>query len=539
MTPVHPMSRKVSAGQHTLTVLLLCVLAMVARWQIVTLDFNSLLTSYLADDAFYYYKIAANIFLQHRISYDGEGLANGFHPLWMTLIVPFYTPGHDGADFVARVQWLMLALHLLAIVVLYLTVLRLRGGWLVAMLASAILCLHSTFVDMQMNGLETSLNMLVLLLLLNAFLTVWLQPLGALRRYVFFGFIAAAAFLTRTDNAITLVLLFAALAWQARGALVQVWPRLFLAGLVALLLVSPWLLWNQLQFGSMVQSSGKVESIHWGEPHFSLGATVYRLLLTPMAVYSHLQDTARLFIAAVPSALALQSALLLAAGALLCWQLLSARNPFPVLRALAVFCLAVFAVFCYNAGMRSFVRIWYHMPVGLVLVLLLAAVAIRWRDQRWPLAGLLLSVVAVLSLHSPAKLPGVAAERSPHFVVADWLNTNTPADAVIGSMNSGILSYLVQRKVVNLDGVVDHRSLRAHWQKRQPEYLRERGIGYLVDNAGALAIFCRDNTLYRCEQVFAFGDPRNPSRVMQVVPLNAEELPPVPAVSTEKAVTGP
>src|SRR5690606_18490820 len=95
--------------------------------------------------------------------------------------------------------------------------------------------------------------------------------------------------------------------------------------------------------------------------------------------------------------------------------------------------------------------------------------------------------------------------------------THTPPDAVIGSMNSGVLSYLVHRKVINLDGVVDARSMRAHWEKRQPEYIHERGIDYLVDNDGGLQFFCRDNPLHTCVPVFSFGDVRNSNKVMHVV----------------------
>lgn len=501
--------------QHALTLLALLALAAVARIRIVLLDFNSLLTSYLADDAFYYYKIAANLFTFGRITYDGEQLSNGFHPLWLVLITPLYTGEHAGADFVARVQWLMLGLHLLTVIALYFTLLRVRSGWWVATIVTAVFCVHSTFIDMQLNGLETSLNTLVLLVLFNAFLTVFLQPQTLLRRYVFFGVMSGAAFLTRTDNAITLLLLYAVLAWQSRQALLPVWPRLFASGVVAVMVVAPWLLWNQLQFGSMVQSSGKVETILWGVPQFSLASTVYRLLLTPMAVYSHLQDSAKLFVSPAMN-LALQSIVLLLGGAVVVWRLCG-RHSAPSLRALALFCLAVFAVFCYSAGMRSFVRTWYHIPVGLVLLLLVAGLLTMWRERRWVAGLLLVWLSSVLWLHSPAKLPGTAVERSPHFVVMDWIHANTPADAVIGSMNSGILSYLVQRKVVNLDGVVDHRSLQAHWQKRHADYIRERDIGYLVDNAGALAIFCKENPRYRCERVFAYGDTRNPALVVKVV----------------------
>src|SRR6218665_961051 len=119
---------------HVLTLTALLALAVVARLRLTMLDFNSLLTSYLTDDAFYYYKIAANISNLHRITYDGEQLSNGFHPLWLAIITPFYTPINDGVDFVYRVQWIMLCCALLTVVALYFTVLRLRAGWLGAVI---------------------------------------------------------------------------------------------------------------------------------------------------------------------------------------------------------------------------------------------------------------------------------------------------------------------------------------------------------------------------------------------------------------------
>jgi hypothetical protein len=201
---------------HVLTLLALLVAAAMARLRVTMLDFNSLLTSYLQDDAFYYYKVASNIFSLHRITYDGEQLSNGFHPLWLALISFFYTPTNDGVDFVYRVQWIMFFCALLTVVALYFTLTRLRAGWFCSVIVTAVFCVHSTFVDMQMNGLETSLNTLMLLLLFNAFLTIFLNPQVPINRYIYFGVVAAAAFLVRTDNGIALLLLFLALAWISR-----------------------------------------------------------------------------------------------------------------------------------------------------------------------------------------------------------------------------------------------------------------------------------------------------------------------------------
>jgi hypothetical protein len=502
--------------RHFFTVLVLMALAVAARIKVTMLDFNSLLTYYLADDAFYYYKIAENIFNWHRITYDGEQLSNGFHPLWLALITLFYTPLNDGLDFVYRVQWVMFFISILTVIALYFTLLRLRASWFVSAIVTAVFCVHSTFVDMQMNGLETSLNTLVLLLLLNVFLKVYLESLSSYWHYAWLGFIAAAAFLTRTDNAITLLLLFTLLAWEHRKHFIVLMPRFLLAGSIALLIAAPWLLWNQINFGSMIQSSGKVETILWGEPVFSWGDKLYRLIFTPMRLYDNLQDFAKLFISPVGN-MAWMSALFLGSWLLLMLLMLRRKHS-PSMRALACFCIAVMAVFCYHAGFRSFVRTWYHIPVGLVALLSVAGLGI-WLESvtKFSRFLLLLWLASVLWLHSPTKLPGAATEQSAHRVVADWINSETPPNAVVGSMNSGVLGYLAHRKVINLDGVVDYRSMQAHWQKNRHAYIHERGIHFLVDNDGALVLFCSENPLHTCETVLTFGNKFRPSKVVKIV----------------------
>jgi hypothetical protein len=71
--------------------------------------------------------------------------------------------------------------------------------------------------------------------------------------------------------------------------------------------------------------------------------------------------------------------------------------------------------------------------------------------------------------------------------------------------------------VINLDGVMDLRSLQAHWQKNETAYVHERGIDYLVDNDGALQLFCAPNAYHECETVFSYGDPKHPNKVVKLV----------------------
>lgn len=56
--------------------------------------------TFYEDDAFYYFQIARNIVTHHGSSFDGLHLTNGYHPLWMLVIVPLMFLAHGKAFFV-------------------------------------------------------------------------------------------------------------------------------------------------------------------------------------------------------------------------------------------------------------------------------------------------------------------------------------------------------------------------------------------------------------------------------------------------------
>jgi hypothetical protein len=65
--------------------------------------------------------------------------------------------------------------------------------------------------------------------------------------------------------------------------------------------------------------------------------------------------------------------------------------------------------------------------------------------------------------------------------VALWLKEHTPKDARIGMFQSGTSSYLSERTVINLDGVVNGEALSAMLGKRMLSYIASEGISYIAD----------------------------------------------------------
>ena len=74
---------------------------------------------------------------------------------------------------------------------------------------------------------------------------------------------------------------------------------------------------------------------------------------------------------------------------------------------------------------------------------------------------------------------------SPSLVMLDILGQLPPFERV-GVFNSGFVKYFTDRRVINLDGLVNNEVLSYYERKEGLKYFHERKIGWLVDNQGYL-----------------------------------------------------
>ena len=64
-------------------ILLLNVVILFSHQSVVLNWFNT-------DDAFYYFKVAQNIVEGQGVSFDGIARTNGYHPLWLIVLLPIF-----------------------------------------------------------------------------------------------------------------------------------------------------------------------------------------------------------------------------------------------------------------------------------------------------------------------------------------------------------------------------------------------------------------------------------------------------------------
>jgi hypothetical protein len=499
-----------AAKEKTILFFFIFCAAVILRLYIVTLDMNILLDQGLVqDDAFYYYVIARNIIEHAHSSFDGINLTNGYHPLWQAICLPvfYYFQG----DTAIRVMLVIASFFdLLALVVFYKILCRSLNNHYVVLVGVAILAFHGAIIRTWFNGLETALSIFSLSLLLHQFLLIRNSDSSVFKEHVWLGFIAAIAFLSRTDNAIIILCLFAFLYLPPLFTRKEVKCAL-VTSIVFITLVIPWLAWNIINFGSIVQISGQIQDNTW-----LLNAAPVELSIPQQIIYGILKSIAPIKIVFEkmfsPGFLPILPGYIYFFVFLLSLGYAQAKHP-PLRKNIylfAPFIVGVIILFLYHAGVRHFVRGWYNAPFLLVLILLLCflldTIKINALKHGHKIIFFII-LTLLLTFYSPysyTKRPK-DLHLDDRVAIAGWINTNTPTTAIIGAANAGIMGYYTQRIVVNLDGVVNEGAFRARINNRLQLYIKDERIDYLADHKGSVSHLCKTNPYYNCTRVDNLG----------------------------------
>ncbi len=477
---------------------LLAALAVVGLgWLVVLVVWSAAPYAASFDDAYYYFTIGRNWANGHASTFDLLDRTNGYHPLWQLVSIVPYALGLDGTAAVRTLLVTQLALWLGAWWLVIDHVSEAVDGWPAlgedraakrwcegAMVVVLVALAANPFVfKMVVNGLESGLVVPV-----GALLCWWsirfrgrFVSRASRRQRLLGGALLALAFLSRTDAVILIAAVGASclLDGGTRRAPVPLARRaLRTAELLAIpaVVIGAYLVANQVWFDTPLQISG----------------TVKRLPLTP----------ARVVLALVWAAVA-------------CAVLVLARRPVRagskarrVRRFLsdtswyAAFCVGLLG---YYSTLQSVPYLWYFAPLALegTWVALLfaadlaegaiadaraesAAEAPLPLSARLPVAILAVPFVVALvwSIGSYVD-PGARALMVHDAATGRWIDHNLPASARVASWDAGVIGYFSNRRVVNLDGVVNSKAYYDAAQAgRVDEFLNARGIRWVANHGG-------------------------------------------------------
>ncbi|HEX8012220.1 MAG TPA: hypothetical protein VF814_15000 [Casimicrobiaceae bacterium] len=448
--------------------------------------------SQFQDDTFYYLVTAKNFLRQGVFTFDGRNATNGFQPLWMTAVVGLYTligpesPLDLQIFTVNLLEKAVLGVALASSVAAFVSAFRREQPWAAGYLALSLVLL-SPFYFVFDQGMETTLAVLLLLIVTYAFLS---------ERLLLLGISLALLFLTRLDTAVFVAAPL--LAWTLASAPRsdhRRWIAVAIFGATFLAYVGV----NLIATGHAVPISGAIRSsfpvVRWQGAFFTEPITLARMF----GWWSLLQGIN-----------IVESTGLALAGLILTLAARPAPDERNKLLALATVSAALIAnLLMFQKWDKSLDPRYLAMPMAMATMLFASALTVavdrarsllvarskaKTRDGRArgsspmaTLAGALpVALILVLMLAEALVQFGRFASHQgrPQDAIRQIfleIASVLPRDAVVAGTDVGALAFWTQRRVINLDGVINNFEYQEYLRAgRLREYLRREGVTHLT-----------------------------------------------------------
>lgn len=442
------------------------------------------LTSTFQDDSFYYFQVARNVASGHGFTFDGLHRTNGFHPLWLLVLVPIYALVPGDVPPLRVIGLAETAFLVEAALVMHRT-LRSRVGAIAAALAAVLVVAQPGAPKGLRGGTESALLLCILVVLWRRFLEVEGSPHPSRRQWLGLGGWCALAYMARLEG---LMVVPAVLILGRRFFRADPWSAVCLAA-PAVAWGAAYAAWNRAVFGTWISVSGLVKT-GWARRWDSQGSPVQRAFETLDVPWAGDALVRRLYgvrsLYEGPHAPLVTYLVLMALVLGAAWRLRRTLAEAVRTAGLALPLLAGALILLLDKVTIVYLFAWHRVPIYWLTPL--AAAALLARTPRLAKAAL----AAALGL-ALARAPLTASHWSDPTVsdsyyriqAADWFRTHTPEGARIGSWNSGMLGYYSHRHVVGLDGLVGDLDFYERVIRRREllPYLQEQNIAWLADFA--------------------------------------------------------
>jgi hypothetical protein len=351
--------------------------------------------------------------------------------------------------------------------------------------------------------------------------------------------------LSRTDSCLLLAALGldALYRWGYRQQIVFPWlgatrrlrtwlypPAIWLTPFI--LLLSPWLLWNRLHFGTFFQVSGEVlpfrahsifDFYHRHDPQRTWN------LLVMMA------EKTQAWFQVLKKSLFLQHSFLPAflAGFIVAMFLVAGQRLTQDLRRRIGLIIIILPAGLLTIGLFYGLYFWhrqtwyFHSSYFLVALLLggllacfdqIVLASLESRSRR-----LILGSICLLSITFSSQLAveivdsgGFYPWQAKYSEVARTVSEMLPPSARIGAFNAGIYGYYSRPRVINLDGVVNAEIYAAMRARRIFAYIEDKKIDYLLDHVEVIAsyqIWSQTEFMNQLEVVKEFETPKSSGNI--------------------------
>lgn len=446
--------------------------------------------------------IARNIALGNGMSTAAGTIpTNGTQPLFNLIeAVGFAVVGGDKTLGVAIALGLQIIISLVAARFLFLLARRVLCdrpyNREIAALTSGLWYASAVAIPHTMNCLETGLY--VTLVLISVY--VWYgKEIGrnrlrfSAKSAIGIGILLGLTFWARIDA----VFLIAAITswhtllglWENRQQFLRRMVESTIMGLTSIVVASPWLINNYVNFGSLMPISGTAQSAtaSFGQNVLELPSKLFEYASIVLPVPQVLERS-------LPVLLATSLVVLVYASIAIFIAFKMTHNERILLYVTATFGTCLVGYYGLLFGAAHFVG-RYTFPISPFLAILtVTMVVLGWERWGGSIGIRQLLSLGTLSLLVLALVLNLRLYREgtthPHFQVVRWIEENASEETWVGAVQTGTLGFFHDR-TVNLDGKVNPNALAAKLEQKIPEYVAtqtfdDRGgkIDYLADWIG-------------------------------------------------------
>lgn len=448
------------------------------------MNYQRLLYS-ISEDGYYMLTIARNIALGHGMSVsDGNIPTNGTQPI-MTFIMSgiFFLTGGDkilSIKLIIILQWLIVAGASILIWGMSVRLLKHHPEKdKISILAAALWYSSPIILRHTMNGLESGLYALAVLFVLS-YIIFRDNPF---RFYysVVTGFFLGITFLVRNDAVFLIAAVsFAYLMPGLYSDNINFGKKLvniIVIGITTLLTAGPWLLYNQMIFGSIIPISGQAEM--QGERLGGNFINLPRVLSEYFTGFISLSYDVQKY----RPILLLWIIFVIAAAVFL----IKMYRRFTIYQRRLVIISSIFLIMLGGFYSTVFDNYYflprYLFPVSAIILIGWSAsvfYGIELIKPKFKKISVLSTAVFIILLIIFSVRNLTVTNEHLNFNAVDWVNSNVKEDIWISAFQSGALGYF-HDKTINLDGKVNPDALAARKLLKLPEYMVKVNAEYMVD----------------------------------------------------------
>lgn len=456
----------------------LCIAMLVAIFAFIE---NHTIGTLSSDDSFYYFKTAFNITEGNGATFDGINPTNGFHPLWMLILLPIYTLTQGNLDLAFKFIYGLLTIQFcLSAYLVYRIIKRFSGT--VAATTTILLLLNPVVFNQFFNGLESGLLIFLILILFSTALKTDIVSISApLGKRLLLGFLLGLIFLCRLDTAFMMIglaistLIFFRLDFWKPNTFLRILQTYLPVISVFILTAAPYFIWNYTTNGQFMPISGAIKTsfpdITFNTRYLTfVGWMPYTLfiLLSLIALVIDLTRSNSRIRQLIATKSQGNSAYILVIG----------------------FWIGCFLHFTYSIAYTKWGTFYWHFASYIPCLLLFASILLSTAFRIFKNSTTFRVLTSILIVASGLGLQWFTLSEKFRIhqkwhQAAMWVRENTPPDAVLGMTDCGYFGYFNQRTTVNLDGLINgyaYQEALASDRETMLAYLTKTcGIDYICD----------------------------------------------------------